>query len=63
MPAFRNLEGTTMAGDNRSAEGWVIAAAIGLAGLAFAAYKWLDEQLQTATVQPKPPEPPPPPER
>ncbi len=50
-----------MAGDNRSAEGWVIAAAIGLAGLAFAAYKWLDEQLQTAAAQPKAPEPPPPP--
>lgn len=48
-----------MASDNRSAEGWVIAAALALAGLAFAAYKWLNEEVAPApSPEPKAPEPP-----
>lgn len=50
-----------MGSDNRSAEGWVIAAALTLAALAFAAYKWLnDEPEAPASTPPRPaaPEPP-----
>ncbi len=52
-----------MASDNRSAEGWVIAAALTLAALAFAAYKWLDEEVARAAKPASPPGAGTPPER
>lgn len=49
--------------DNRSAEGWVIAAALTLAALAFTAYKWLNEELAPAPKAPSDTPKSPPPER
>lgn len=48
-----------MGSDNRSGEGWVVAAALALAALAFAAYEWLNADREaprsSGSTAPEPP--------
>ena len=47
-----------MGSDNRSGEAWVVAAALTLAALAFAAYKWLNAEPEAPKEQPAEPRAP-----